>query len=246
MDGHAVAIVGRSEERLVAARESLDASVSGLRTFQGDVRDERVMAEIVDGVERDLGAIEVVVHAAGACGALGRTWEADADEWRADVDTSLLGAFLLTRLVVPRMIERKRGRIIALSSYAAVRPAPHESGYAAGKAALLSLVESLDAELEGTGVHAFSVTPGFVWTEMTEAMARTPWFSELTDRADALPPQRVAALVGRIARGDADALSGRFLHALDDLDELVARVVEIEREELYAPRLRRLQPRSGT
>ena len=41
---------------------------------------------------------------------------------------------------------------------------------------------------------------------------------------DALPPQRVAALVARIARGDADALSGRFLHALDDVDDLLARV----------------------
>ena len=143
------------------------------------------------------------------------------------------------------MLDRSVGRLIALSSYAAVRPAPHQSGYAAGKAAVVSFVESLDAELSGTGVHAFSVTPGFVQTEMTEAMAATPWFAALAERRDDIPPERVAGLINRIARGDADALSGRFLHALDDLDELVARVVEIEQGELYAPRLRRLQPRSG-
>ncbi len=94
--------------------------------------------------------------------------------------------------------------MIALNSYAAVRSAPYQSAYAAGKAALASLVESLDAELEGTGVRAFSVTPGLVRTEMTSAMARTPWFSSLADRDDALPAGRVAALVTRIARGDAD------------------------------------------
>ena len=52
------------------------------------------------------------------------------------------------------MIERGRGRVIALNSYAAVRPAPHQSAYAAGKAGLASFVESLDGELEGTGVRA--------------------------------------------------------------------------------------------
>ena len=143
------------------------------------------------------------------------------------------------------MVARAAGRLIALNSYAAVRSAPHNAAYGAGKAALANLVESLEAELEGTGVHAFSVTPGFVWTEMTEAMAATPWFASLAERGDALPPQRVAALVTRIARGDADPLAGRFLHALDDLDGLLAQIAEIERDALYVSRLRRLRPGPG-
>ena len=61
-----------------------------------------------------------------------------------------------------------------------------------------------------------------------------------------VPPERVATLVRRIARGDADSLSGRFLHALDDLDDLLAHLSEIEQDELYAPRLRRLKPPTGT
>jgi NADP-dependent 3-hydroxy acid dehydrogenase YdfG len=245
-DGHAVAIVGRSHERLEAARKSLRDDVVNLVTHQGDVCDEDAVDTIVSRVESELGPIEVVVHAAGVCAALGPTWEADGAQWRADVDTSLVGAYLLVRRVVPGMIARGQGRVIALNSYAAVRPAPHQSAYAAGKAALASLIESLDAELDGTGVRAFSVTPGFVWTEMTTAMAATPWFSALAERRDALPPERVAVLVARIARGDADPLSGRFLHALDDLDDLLAHVTEIGRDELYAPRLRRLQPPCGT
>jgi 3-oxoacyl-[acyl-carrier protein] reductase len=243
---HAVAIVGRSQEHLEAAEASLGDDVVELVTYRGDVRDEDSVDEIVSDVERELGPIDVAVHAAGACAALGPTWEVDGAQWQADVDTSLIGACVLIRRVVPGMIDRGRGRLIALNSYAAVRSAPHMSAYAAGKAALASLVESLDSELAGTGVRAFSVTPGFVWTAMTEALAETAWFSKLADRSDALPPERVAALVARIARGDADPLSGRFLHALDDLDDLLVRLDEIKTEDLYAPRLRRLQPSSGT
>ncbi len=237
--------MGRSRERLAIAKKALHSDVPEVSTFEGDVRDAASVDAVVRGVNDGLGSIDVVVHAAGVSAAIGCTWEVDPLVWRDDLDTSVLGAFVLAQRVVPQMLDRSVGRLIALSSYAAVRPAPHQSGYAAGKAAVVSFVESLDAELSGTGVHAFSVTPGFVQTEMTEAMAATPWFAALAERRDDIPPERVAGLINRIARGDADALSGRFLHALDDLDELVARVVEIEQGELYAPRLRRLQPRSG-
>ena len=245
-DGHAVAILGRSRGRLEAAAESVGKDIPGLLTFSGDVRNERVVDEFVGAVEDELGPVDVVVHGAGACAALGPTWEVDLERWRRDVDTSLVGAYILFRRVLPEMIARESGRLVALNSYAAVRPAPHQSAYAAGKAALASLIESLASELEGTGVRAFSVTPGFVWTEMTDAMAATSWFAALAERRDAVPPERVATLVRRIARGDADSLSGRFLHALDDLDDLLAHLSEIEQDELYAPRLRRLKPPTGT
>jgi NAD(P)-dependent dehydrogenase (short-subunit alcohol dehydrogenase family) len=244
-DGCAVAIYGRSRERLEAAEESLRGDVSELLTSRGDVLDEDLVDAFVDGVENELGPVDVVVHAAGSSRALGPSWEVDLGQWRSDVDTSLVGGYLVFRRVLPGMVTRGHGRLIALNSYAAVRSAPHNAAYGAGKAALASLVESLEAELEGTGVHAFSVTPGFVRTEMTEAMAETPWFASLAERSDALPAQWVAALVTRIARGDADPLAGRFLHALDDLDDLLAHIAEIERDELYVPRLRRLPPPSG-
>jgi NADP-dependent 3-hydroxy acid dehydrogenase YdfG len=244
--GHAVAISGRSNERLEAARKSLHQDGIEVTTLQVDVCDMRAVDAIVRLVERDVGSIDVLVHAAGAATALGPTWELDETQWKADVHTSLTGAFVLVRRVVPGMVERGHGRVIAVNSYAAVRSAPYQSAYAAGKAGLASLIDSLDGELRGTGVRAFTVTPGFVWTEMTETMAGSKWFSSMAQRRDAVPPQRVGALVTRIARGDADALAGRFLHALDDLDDLLERRDEIESEDLYAPRLRRLQPRSGT
>ena len=141
------------------------------------------------------------------------------------------------------MVARGTGRIVALASYAANQPRPYSSGYASGKAALLRFVDSLAAEVADRGVSVFAVTPGFVQTKLVEDVARSPagrrWLPELAERQDVLEPERAGRLVVELATGRADALSGRFLHVLDDLDDLVARADEIAREDLYALRLRR-------
>src|SRR5262249_32897710 len=144
---------------------------------------------------------------------------------------------------VPGMLARGGGRIVNVSSYAAVRPSPYHVPYACAKAALLSLTEALAASLAPYGVTAFAVTPGYIDTELTrhlrDSTAGRGWLRELAGRAPR-EPERGARLVAALACGKADALTGRFLHALDDLDEIVARVDEVEREEYYLARLRRL------
>src|SRR5437763_1865146 len=91
--------------------------------------------------------------------------------------------------------------------------------------------------------RAVAVPTGFVQTKLVEDVARSPagrrWLPELAERQDVLEPERAGRLVVELATGRADALSGRFLHVLDDLDDLVARADEIAREDLYALRLRR-------
>ncbi len=92
----------------------------------------------------------------------------------------------------------------------------------------------------------FAVTPGFVDTQLTrrlrESAAGRRWLPEAQGR-EPLDTDLFTTLVVSLALGHADALSGRFLHALDDLDVLLARLDEIDREGLYALRLRRLPGR---
>ena len=108
---------------------------------------------------------------------------------------------------------------------------------------MASLTQSLAASLRPYGVRAFTVTPGFVRTDLTGRL-RVPegrrWLPELATR-DGLDPDLFVRLTVTIALGGADVLNGRFLHALDDIGELVRRSGEIESEDLYAPRLRRLR-----
>ena len=87
-----------------------------------DVTDPEAVARTVEAVERDAGAISVLVNNAGSLRAIGPLWDTDPDEWWSDVMTSLAGAYNFCREIVPRMIARREGRIINLTSYASADP----------------------------------------------------------------------------------------------------------------------------
>jgi NAD(P)-dependent dehydrogenase (short-subunit alcohol dehydrogenase family) len=167
-------------------------------------------------------------------------WDVDAHDWWTDVQTSLGGTFNLCRSVIPGMIARGRGRILNVSSYAGVRAAPYQNGYGCAKAAVVNLTESLAASLSAHGVQVFAITSGFVHTDLNRRLTESTWLPETRtrDNADLGPFVRLAVM---LALGRADALSGRFLHALDDISELLRRIDKVDRDELYVPRLRRLQ-----
>ena len=241
--GFAVAVVGRSAGELEETRAQLDVGGVPSVACVADVVDPAAVDRAVGVTETELGPISTLVNNAGSSRAIGPVWEVDPQDWWTDIETSLGGTFNFCRRLIPGMIARQRGRILNVSSYAGVRAAPYQSGYACGKAALTNLTESLAASLSGHGVRVFAITPGFVDTELTRQMTKTAngrrWLPEAAARAS-LDPDLFVGLAVTIALGGADALSGRFLHALDDIDELLHRTNEIERDDLYVPRLRRL------
>ena len=169
----------------------------------------------------DLGPVDLLVNNAGTMDAIGPAWQVDPDDWRRDIETSLFGAFNCSRAVLPGMVERRTGRIVNVSSGVATRAYPHASAYAAAKAALRSFTQSLAAETAEHGIAVFAISPGFVWTEMTERLRDSPWFPGFGSPSPN-EPERAAELVLRLASGDLDALSGRFIHVRDDIDQLLS------------------------
>jgi 3-oxoacyl-[acyl-carrier protein] reductase len=241
-NGFRVALLARSAEGLLETRELVERRGGTALDLVADVTDAEAVGEAVAAVEERFGPVGVLVNNAGSLRALGPLWETEPDDWWADVTTSLGGAYNLCRAVVPGMIERGHGRIVNVTSYAGLRPAPYQAGYACGKAALAALTEALAASLADHGVAVFSVAPGFTATEMTRRLTESEWFAAEQDR-EAFDAAATAALIIRLANGSADALSGRLLHTLDDVDVLLAQIDEIRRDDLYAPRLRRLPGR---
>jgi NAD(P)-dependent dehydrogenase (short-subunit alcohol dehydrogenase family) len=241
--GFAVAVLARSAVTLEETHALLAGNGVPSVACVADVRNADAVASAVATVESELGPISTAVNNAGTSLAIGPLWEADPSAWWTDVETSLGGAFNVCRSVIPRMIARQRGRILNVSSYAGLRPAPNQSGYGCAKAGLANLTESLAASLLPYGIRVFTVTPGFVRTSLTTQLTESPqgqlWLPELQAR-DTLDPDLFVRLAVTVALGGADVLNGRFLHALDDLDELIGRFGDIESQELYVPRLRRL------
>ena len=241
--GFRVGLVARTSAGLEETRSLIEQLGGRASSVAADVTDAQVVNDAVVTIEDRLGAITSLVNNAGSLRAIGPLWEVDPDDWWADVLTSLGGAFNFCRAVVPRMIERREGRIVNVTSYAGVRPAPYQTGYGCAKAGLASLTESLAASLEEYGIKVFSAAPGFTSTEMTrhltESDAGRRWLPEV-GQGRVVEAERSAQLIASLASGEADELTGRFVHALDDMDELLSNIKEIQSEDLYAPRLRRL------
>jgi NAD(P)-dependent dehydrogenase (short-subunit alcohol dehydrogenase family) len=241
--GFELGLVARSADALEETRELVERRGARAVSVVADVTDPEAVHHGVETIEQRLGPIAVLVNNAGQLRAIGPLWEVSAEDWWADLKTSLGGAVVLCREVVPRMIERGDGRIVNLTSYAAVRPAPYETGYACAKAGVASLTEALGASLADYGIKAFAVAPGFTLTEMTRHLAQSEagrrWLPE-AGRRRGLEVERSAELIVTLASGGADELSGRILHTLDDVPTLLANVDEIRRDDLYVPRVRRL------
>jgi 3-oxoacyl-[acyl-carrier protein] reductase len=239
----ALGLVSRSAADLEEAQRLAEVRGVEVVSVVADVTDAHAVHEAIATIEEGIGPISVLVNNAGSLHAIGPLWEVRVDDWWGDVLTSLGGTFNLCREVVPRMIERLEGRIVNVTSYVAVRPAPYQTGYASAKAGVHSLTEALAASLEEYGIKVFSVAPGYTPTEMTqhltESVAGRRWLPKV-GQGRILDPDHSAQLIAVLAGGGADELNGRFLHALDDVETLLAGIEEIRRDDLYVPRLRRL------
>jgi 3-oxoacyl-[acyl-carrier protein] reductase len=168
--GAAVAIAYR--EREDAARNVLDGIVaSGGRAWaaQCDVADQPSVTAFFDAATAAVGAVDILVNNAGVT-ADAHVMMLDPARWHRVLRTNLDGAYYCTRAVIRGMLQRKRGRIINISSPSAVMPLPGQSNYAASKAGVEGFTRALSRDVAAKGVLVNAVSPGLVETEMLESM----------------------------------------------------------------------------
>ena len=226
--GARVAVSARTREQVDAVAEEI-----GGVGLAADVSKRDEVERMVAGAEGELGPIDLLVANAGVGGGeRGRTaWEMEPDEWWRVHQVNVLGVYLCCRAVIPGMLERGSGRIVITGSGAAYLPGSQQTAYTSSKAAVWRFGETLSKQLAGR-IPVFVISPGLVRTEMTAG--------SFADDAPWTPPELAPRLVRVLASGRADALAGRYLHAEhDDIEDLIGRADEVEREDLNAIRLRR-------
>lgn len=221
-DGHAVAVTGRDEDALQAVVDAGDAVLA----LGGDAAAPDDVVAAVREAERRLGPLDLAVANAGRFATGGPLWEGDPDDWWRDVEVNLRGVALLAHAALPGMVARGSGRLVALGSGFGNAAAPHGSAYGVAEAGVHRLVESLARELDGTAVTAFTLSPGRVRTDMqlgfpTGFTAANPEFL-VPPAGGFVPAEAVAGLLLRVARGDLDPLTGRYLHVTTDLGGALA------------------------
>jgi len=223
--GMEVVVTGRTREQVETVADEI-----GGRALVGDVSRREDVERWFSG----LGEVDLLVNNAGISGAQRLAWEDEPDSWWRVFEINVLGAFLCCHAALPGMTERRRGRIVNVSSGAAHLAIGSGIGlgtaYGASKAALSRFTEALDAQAREVGVRAFHISPGLVRTDMTIIFPDdSPW----------TPPELAPRLVRVLASGRADALGGRYIHAEhDDIEELILRADQVVAEDLNAIRLR--------
>ena len=243
--GAHVAVTARTAEPLAETVEMVERADGRALAVPGDVSAPEAVAHVVRTTEAQLGPVDILVNNAGAVGPLGCGWEADPEDWWRTFEINMRGPFLYARALLPGMIERRRGRIVNVSTGAGFNRLPQMDAYCATKAALTQWTKCLAADIRTHGVTVFAFHPGFVRTPMVDQLTspsaptavQTLFRSLVREKRD-VPIERSAQMLLFLASGRADALSGRFIRAQDDQEELVHRAEEIIRDDLHVVTLR--------
>lgn len=231
--GARVVITGRDEAALLRACDGFAAD--GLRVTHAvaDMSVPGAMVDVVARVEESVGPLDVLVNNAAVPSPTGPVWEVDPDRWWFSVQTNVHGTFLATRAALAVMVPRRRGRVVTIVSHAGRAVWPNVSAYSVAKAAIIKLTENVAAEVRGRGVSAVAYHPGLMDIGMSRQNAIdaltgnewdrkvAAWFAKLKADGDLTPVPAACAVLVRLAGGDADPLSGRYLTVDDDLDALL-------------------------
>ncbi|BBX19085.1 2-deoxy-D-gluconate 3-dehydrogenase [Mycolicibacterium duvalii] len=168
--GAAVAILGRSAARLDIAAEQLRAHGRPVLPLVCDVTDEDATTATMARVRSEFGALDSCFANAGVRGVFTPTLETTLAEFREVTRVDLDGVFLTLREAARQMIEAGRGgSLVAVSSLGAFQGMPRQPAYAAAKAGVTSLVDSMAVEFARHGIRANTVAPGWFDTDMTSA-----------------------------------------------------------------------------
>lgn len=222
--GDAVALVARSDAQLAEVVRSIEQGGGAARAFPSDISGQSAVAEMAARIRRELGVVSVLVNAAGVFGPIALVKDGDPAAWLDTIRVNVHGPYLTCRAFLPGMLEQGWGRVVNVSSAAALHPpGPLNSAYGTSKAALNHFTRHLAAEVAGTGVTANVIHPGEVKTEMwadirdqaarlgAEAEGYRKWV-EWVDQTGGDDPARAADLVLRLTGPESVATTnGEFL-----------------------------------
>jgi len=223
--GANVAVCARDEKLLRQAREEIGrAAPAGARVAAHvcDVSNPQAVDQLIATAEKEIGPLQVLVNNAGIYGPMGPTEEVNFAEWTRALEINLYGALLPCRALIPAMKKAGRGKIIFISGGGATQPLPNLSAYAASKAAVVRLMETLAEELRPFHIDVNAVAPGALKTRLVQQVldagpekVGAAFYAKNKKWAEdgATPLELGADLCVYLAAPESDGITGKLISA---------------------------------
>lgn len=218
--GASVTVMSRTREDLeeVAARITERGGKS--LAFAGDVSQKTDVSRMVEETGNQFSGVDILVNNAAVVGPARFLEDADSSSWQETLDINLTGAFWCTRAVLPWMTEKRRGKIINISSGLGQMPFPRFCAYSVSKAGIIQFTRSLSEELKPYNIQVNAIDPGVMDTTMQDrirAMGKSVLGEELYQNfvsywegGSLKPPQQVAPLAVFLASSESDGITGEY------------------------------------
>jgi len=208
--GCKVAVTYRRQEEWDALQSAAGASKERLEGYGVDVTDEGAVTGLIENLLKKHGRIDALINTVGGYAGGFRLWELDTRAFEQMLALNLRSGFVLSRAVVPAMLKQGHGSIVNVAAKAAFDHAAGAGAYAASKAAAVAMMDSLAADLKGTGVRVNSILPSIIDTEANrKAMPKS-------DFAKWPQPEDIARVILFLCGDDAKVVHGAALPVYGD------------------------------
>ena len=212
-EGARVASVSRTEANAKRTADEINASrADAAKYYAVDVSDHAAVQEVGAQILEDFGKIDILVNNAGVTRDR-LAMRMSIEDWDTVINTNLRGAFNFTQAIVRAMIKQRSGRIINITSVIGLIGNAGQTNYAASKAGLIGLTKSLARELASRNITVNAVAPGFITTDMTEALSEELQ-KNITSKIPLTrvgQPNDVANVVAFLASTEANYITGQVL-----------------------------------
>lgn len=209
--GAAVAVLGRNDEKNQRVLSEFKAiGVPGL-AVRLDGTNRAGLEPALNQVERELGAIDILVNNACNVSLSGGVLNEKSEDWDSVIETQLNAVFLLSKLAARPMLRRKAGKIINIGSMYSFFGSGLIPSYSAAKGAIVQLTKSMAIELAPHNIQVNAIAPGWIETEMTAPVRTMPFNDEILARTPAGrwgQPEELAGTAVFLASRAADFVTG--------------------------------------